>query len=415
MNNSSKINALGLVFFVSIIFSYIISEDTLGGAKHDYLFHERLIISFANDFFYTFNNYGDGDLFTRNSPIFYIALSFLFKLGIELESIRYLNLVAAPLIIYSFYQCLKIRFSDINDTYLKFFSFIIFLSPTVRSLIIWPYPILYAFILFLVSIKFYLKFLKDDNHKLSNALKSTLFVALSAYITPNFSVFAIFLIYKFYLEFKLSKNLNYIIILNFFLALPAVIYYYIFDFYFFKHTVYEVSNLIKFNVFNKIVIITSLLFFYFLPFLKKDNFRKLIYELLDIKKNYIIYFFVLICVYSFNYPPGFGGGIFYHISSYLFSSNYFLFLIFFLSIFLFKSAKLININNILIFICLILYNLQISIYHKYFDPLIMFVYLFLLSFEKFNLKTNIKGLIKKYYCLYLIFLGISVYKVGFLA
>ncbi len=415
MNNSSKINALGLVFFVSIIFSYIISEDTLGGAKHDYLFHERLIISFANDFFYTFNNYGDGDLFTRNSPIFYIALSFLFKLGIELESIRYLNLVAAPLIIYSFYQCLKIRFSDINDTYLKFFSFIIFLSPTVRSLIIWPYPILYAFILFLVSIKFYLKFLKDDNHKLSNALKSTLFVALSAYITPNFSVFAIFLIYKFYLEFKLSKNLNYIIILNFFLALPAVIYYYIFDFYFFKHTVYEVSNLIKFNVFNKIVIITSLLFFYFLPFLKKDNFRKLIYELLDIKKNYIIYFFVLICVYSFNYPPGFGGGIFYHISSYLFSSNYFLFLIFFLSIFLFKSAKLININNILIFICLILYNLQISIYHKYFDPLIMFVYLFLFSFEKFNLKTNIKGLIKKYYCLYLIFLGISVYKVGFLA
>ncbi len=415
MNNSSKINALGLVFFVSIIFSYIISEDTLGGAKHDYLFHERLIISFANDFFYTFNNYGDGDLFTRNSPIFYIALSFLFKLGIELESIRYLNLVAAPLIIYSFYQCLKIRFRDINDTYLKFFSFIIFLSPTVRSLIIWPYPILYAFILFLVSIKFYLKFLKDDNHKLSNALKSTLFVALSAYITPNFSVFAIFLIYKFYLEFKLSKNLNYIIILNFFLALPAVIYYYIFDFYFFKHTVYEVSNLIKFNVFNKIVIITSLLFFYFLPFLKKDNFRKLIYELLDIKKNYIIYFFVLICVYSFNYPPGFGGGIFYHISSYLFSSNYFLFLIFFLSIFLFKSAKLININNILIFICLILYNLQISIYHKYFDPLIMFVYLFLFSFEKFNLKTNIKGLIKKYYCLYIIFLGISVYKVGFLA
>ena len=102
MNNTSKINVLGLVFFVSIIFSYIISEDTLGGARHDFIFHERLIVSFANDFFYTFNNYGDGDLFTRNSPIFYIILSFLFKLGIELESIRYLNLVAAPLIIYSF-------------------------------------------------------------------------------------------------------------------------------------------------------------------------------------------------------------------------------------------------------------------------------------------------------------------------
>ena len=234
MNNTTKINVLGLVFFVSIIFSYIISEDTLGGAKHDFIFHERLIVSFANDFFYTFNNYGDGDLFTRNSPIFYIILSFLFKLGIELESIRYLNLVAAPLIIYSFHQCLKIKFNNVNDIYLKIFSFIIFLSPTVRrNLIIWPYPILYAFILFLVSIKFYLKFLKDNNSKLTNALKSTLYIALSAYITPNFSVFGIFLIYKFYLEFKLSKSLNYIIALNFFLALPAIIYYYTFDFYFF--------------------------------------------------------------------------------------------------------------------------------------------------------------------------------------
>ena len=133
-----------------------------------------------------------------------------------------------------------------------------------------------------------MKFLKDNNSKLANALKSTLYIALSAYITPNFSVFGIFLIYKFYLEFKLSKSLNYIIALNFFLALPAIIYYYTFDFYFFKHTVYDVSNLIKFNFFNKIVIITSLLFFYFLPFLKKDSFQKLIQELLNIKK--IIYF-----------------------------------------------------------------------------------------------------------------------------
>ena len=185
-------------------------------------------------------------------------------------------------------------------------------------------------------------------------------------------------------------------------------------FIFFKHTVYDVSNLIKFNFFNKIVIITSLLFFYFLPFLKKDSFQKLIQELLNIKKNYILYFLVLICVYAFNYPPGFGGGVFYHISSTLLSNNYLLFSVFFLSIFLFKSVKLINLDNIIIFVCLILYNLQISIYHKYFDPLILFVYLFLLSFNKDNMKTKIKDLIKKYYYLYLIFLGMSIYKVTFL-
>ena len=112
---------------------------------------------------------------------------------------------------------------------------------------------------------------------------------------------------------------------------------------------------------------------------------------------------VLICVYAFNYPPGFGGGVFYHISSTLLSNNYLLFSVFFLSIFLFKSAKLINLDNIIIFVCLILYNLQISIYHKYFDPLILFVYLFLFSFNKDNMKIKIKDLIKKYYYLYLIF------------
>ena len=122
----------------------------------------------------------------------------------------------------------------------------------------------------------------------------------------------------------------------------------------------------------------------------------------------------LICVYAFNYPPGFGGGVFYHISSTLLSNNYLLFSVFFLSIFLFKSVKLINLDNIIIFVCLILYNLQISIYHKYFDPLILFVYLFLFSFNKDNMKTKIKDLIKKYYYLYLIFLGMSIYKVTFL-
>ena len=79
MNNTTKINVLGLVFFfVSIIFSYIISEDTLGGARHDFIFHERLIVSFANDFFYTFNNYGDGDLFSQEIHLFFILYSLFY-------------------------------------------------------------------------------------------------------------------------------------------------------------------------------------------------------------------------------------------------------------------------------------------------------------------------------------------------
>ena len=75
MNKTNKIFFLGTLFFISIVFSYFFSEDTLGGAKIDYNFHEKFIVLFAEDFKNTFNNYGHGELYARNSPVFYIILS----------------------------------------------------------------------------------------------------------------------------------------------------------------------------------------------------------------------------------------------------------------------------------------------------------------------------------------------------
>ena len=141
MNNKNKIFILGIFFLISIIFSYFFSEDTLGGARIDYNFHEKFIVLFAEDFKNTFNNYGHDELYARNSPVFYIFLSLIYKAGIDLESIRYVNVISIPLLFYIFYECLKIQFKNINKHLLIFFSFVIFLSPTVRSFVVWPYPI----------------------------------------------------------------------------------------------------------------------------------------------------------------------------------------------------------------------------------------------------------------------------------
>ena len=408
MNNTSKINFLSLFLFITIIFSYIFSEDTLGGAKHDYLFHEKFIILFADDFINTFNSYGQEELYARNSPIFYMLLSCLYRAGIDLESIRYLNIISAPLIGFLFYECLKIRFSRSNLTVLKFLTLVIFLSPTIRSLIIWPYPILYALIFFLLSVKFYLEFDKNKNDKLLNALKSTFFLAASAYITPNFSVFAIYFIYKFYVQLKNSNYLKYILILNLLLALPAFAYYYTFDFYLIKYPGLNLSDSVTFNIFNRIIIISSLVFFYFLPFITKNSIQNLVYEIRNLKKNYIIYVFIFICIFFFNFTPEFGGGIFYKLSNKLFLNNLLLYFVFFISIMIFKSSGIINFNNILIFICLIIYNSQIEIYHKYFDPLLLFIFLFLSIFKKGEIKINLKEISKKYYYLYIFFLALSL-------
>ena len=197
MNNSIKINIVSFLLFVSIIFSYIISEDTLGGAKIDFYQYEDIIYLFSEDLFNTLKNYSSFG-YTRNSPVFFIILSYLYKLGLELDLIRYLNIVSVFLITYLFYNCLKIKFNKVDVGTLKILSLVLLLSPTVRSLAVWPYPILYAFILFLFSIKYYLLFCREKKNKLKNALLNVIFIAAASYFTPNFCIFAIFLLINFY-------------------------------------------------------------------------------------------------------------------------------------------------------------------------------------------------------------------------
>ena len=415
MDKPKNIFILGVLLFLSILFSYIILEDTIGGAKNDFIFHKKFIILFAEDFQNTLSNYGKGELLARNSPVFYIFLSLIYKSGIGLDNLKFLNIISIPILVYVFYSCLRIQFKNINTHLLIFLSFVVLLSPTVRSLLVWPYPILYGFIFFLLSVKFYLKFTKVKKNKINEAYKNILFLALASYITPNFSVFAIFFLYKFFLEFKNSKYFFYIIALNCFLAIPAFLHYYINDFYFFNAPVSTIGLSDQLNISNKIVIISSLVLFYFIPFINKKMLGKMSYGFKDLKKQSILILFFLISVYFFSYPSGnFGGGIFYHLSQNLFANNIFLFVIFFLSIFLFQTANLINLNNLLLFLCLILYNLQASIYLKYFDPLLLFIFLFLITNYKITNQKIFFDIVKKYYLFYLIFLGISFYKVIFL-
>ena len=62
----------GLIIF-SFFYGFTIGEDSLGGAKHDYIFHEKYFTMFADDFQNTINNYGNNQE-VRNSPLFYRGL-----------------------------------------------------------------------------------------------------------------------------------------------------------------------------------------------------------------------------------------------------------------------------------------------------------------------------------------------------
>ena len=145
------------------------------------------------------------------------------------------------------------------------------------------------------------------------------FVALSSYLSPNFSVFSIFYNKIHIILSIFSKEILIIILFNLILALPAFYYIFILDVNFFlKSAAIGIENnekIIFNNLFNDILITFSIIFFYLIPFL----FLKIIKlnKILTIKNFLISLAIFLVCVLNFNYNYSYsGGGIFFKFSNF---------------------------------------------------------------------------------------------------
>ena len=153
IHNSKFILIYLSIVLISFVFGFFINEDSLGGAYHDYKFHEKYFFKFADDFKSTINEYGNNNE-VRNSPIFYIVISGLINLGFEIKFLQYLNILFVFLIIFFFLKSLEINYKNIELGTKIFFFCIILLSPTIRSLTFHPYPFLWALSFFIISIYF---------------------------------------------------------------------------------------------------------------------------------------------------------------------------------------------------------------------------------------------------------------------
>ena len=92
MTKLNKQKLIILLLFFSFFVSFYFEEDILGGAKHDFEFHEIFIINFAQNFKFTLFNYGYDELYARNFPTFYILTSIFYKIGLTIDQIRFLNI-----------------------------------------------------------------------------------------------------------------------------------------------------------------------------------------------------------------------------------------------------------------------------------------------------------------------------------
>ena len=337
--NSSilKITLIFCLFYISILIGFYFNEDSLGGAEGDFNYHYKISLAFSKNFFETFNGFGtqEAAMGTRNSPVFWIILSQVSKF-ISYDILRIINSFASILICLYFFKCLKIRYKDTESFILALIACSIFLSPTVRSLSIWPYSLIWGLLFFVMSIFHFLKYLNARNEidKFKQTLITVFFVALSAYFYPAFGIFFLFYSINFFFNYNLNQKFFLILIFSLFLATPFL--YYILS----KDVLdafegaqgMSMNNFNTFNMPNKILIISTMILFFIAPIL---NFKLIKKEITSLKsiEILVLVIFGLINIYFFNYPEydsGFGGGFFYKLSNiFLIITIYFLYFLFF--------------------------------------------------------------------------------------
>ena len=402
-----------LIFFLSyltIIVGFYFNEDSLGGAKHDYIYHLKFVSLFKeNNFIDGLKMFGGPNYEVRNSPFFYIIYAF-FDNYFSLETLRKFNTIISLFIAIAFFKCLKIRFKNEKNLILSLISCFIFLSPTVRSLSVWPYPLLWGILFFIISLFYYLLFLESKKTKkeIKYAILTSLFIILAAYIHPPLAVFNLFYLFNFY---KHLKNSN-IILINILFIIPAVIFLIENGIFFLKASGADVGIGTTLNFFNKIIIISTIILYFIVPILNPLKLTKEIIYNLNYKK--IILFILITILFSFFFNYKFtiihGGGFVHKFSHMIFGNDIFLFVVFFISIICFYILFNNKINNYIIYLLIILSNIQYTIYNKYYDILIVILF-FIISDIDLKRRFFKEGkTLFFFYFIYLFYYLITVFK-----
>ena len=399
-----------LLVSISLLIGFHFNEDSTGGAYLDYSVHNQISEKFLTNFKKTLLEYDQ--LNSRHSPIVPIFFSFFKYLNISEYFIRSINLIIPFLIVYIFYKCLSLNFKKINSKILILFSFLVILSPTIRSLSIWPDSHLFGLLFFILTLYSFLIFLKSEkDNKIYYATINIILLALCCYIRPSFALFSIYFFWFFYKEYKFSKILFFLFFLNILLSLPAFYFLFILDVMFLTiPAVNEIDSFTRINPANKILIISSIIFFHSIPFIYcKFSLIKEKFNNLNIYENIFLIIFILLNIFFFNYKLNFtGGGIFLHFSN-IFNSNIIFFLICYFSFIFIYIISTLDKKNFFLLVIIFLSNPQLTIYHKYYDPLLLITF-FLLFNLNLNNALNQKKYVLFFYIHSLFFLLLSLVK-----
>ena len=408
-NKTQNVILIFIILYISLIIGFIFNENLNYGAKPDWFSGDLPVIRDLSinlkGTLLNYDNYAH-----RHSPVYLVFLSFFKSFGISFDIIRLFHLNISILLIYFFYKCLSLKFDYIERNLLLILSFSIFLSPTFRSLAIWPSSRIIGLLFFTISILEFLKYLKFDKKKY--IWKNTIFLIIASYISPNFSLFIIFFGYHYFKKCNI-KDLIYLYLFCLFSSIPVFYYLFVLDINFLMvntpGSVPGENISLSFNYSDKILIINSIILFHFFPFIVNKIFMQKM--IMSFKNNILVISMIfLTLVYFFNYQMSFtGGGIFFQISNIFLKNNIIFYFFSFISLILIFFFSKYNFGNFIIFLILIISNIQNTIYHKYYDPLLMILFFSLLvipdDFKYFNKKNNV--LIVYFFYIFYIFFRIA--------
>ena len=157
---------IALLFFLylTLLISFYLGENSTGGAIKDYISQKKISLLFVDDFLGSLLNY---DQFSqRHAPSLVVFLSIFEKFNVPDFSIRLIHLHICLLLPIFFFQALKVRYPNLNYKILILINSLIWISPTFRSLAIWPDSRLFGLMFFTLAIVFFLKFENEKNYSI---------------------------------------------------------------------------------------------------------------------------------------------------------------------------------------------------------------------------------------------------------
>jgi len=416
--NSRNISIIYLFLYISLLLGFYFNEDFALGYKSDYFNYRNLL--FEKDILHSFLNFKFSG---RPVPTYIVLLSFLEKMSLNEVFIRLIALHFSFLIPFFLYLCLKIKYEFKANDIKILLPTIIFFSPYFRSASIWLGNENISLIFLSISLYFFLKYEKNEKKKLFFIILNTLFLALAAYIRPNYSLFGIYFFIRYYFDLNISYKLLFYIFINMLLSFPAIYYMFVFNVDLLSQFLFrgESNVLLDFNLpgfINQFSIILTILFFYSIPFMLlniRQNFQMSNFKV----ENYVFsIIFLLLLIFYFDYNLSYGGGIFFKLSNLVFENNY-LFYIFslislnaFILIFYSSVKNKDTIFDLALLLTLFLLDIDGVFYHETYDPLLYFIF-FLLIKNKIYLNFTKKLTDKKFILLILFctcFYALSILK-----